>query len=606
MSFIEELKRRNVVRVAIAYAVASWLLLQVIDVLVPILELPNWVAKLVLLLLGIGFVVALIISWAFEMTPEGLKRESEVHREDSIVQHTAKKLDRITIGLLLVVLAVVVLDRFMPETTEPIVVQTIPMGTESPDELQKGQKSEPDTPPVQDERQSVAVIPFVNMSDDQQNEYFSDGISEELLNVLVRIDSLRVPSRTSSFTFKDSDKQLAEIGRALNVKHILEGSVRKAGNKIRVTAQLIEVKTDTHLWSETYTRELDDIFAVQDEIAQAIVSALRQELSGQDQRQLLTHSTRNVEAYNKLLLGRHLWNQRTISGLQAAVAPLREAIELDPEFDQAWVELANTYLAMPEYGAATVAEAIPLAVEAVEKTLELNPDSAMALANLAYYKANYLYDWEEANALFERAIMLEPNLAVLHQWYGTILNTQGRTDEALQQLQIARNLDPLSVIIRHTPGYMSLWAYRLDDAETYLLEALELGQPIRWTFHNLDMLYCMKGDYEEARLYARQLAKMEGFDPAADLARIDALENPDKKEYALELLKLRQDMGDGTFRKALQYALLDEYDLALESLEKGFAAGDSYATAINYMRIYDPLRENPRFQTMLRQMNLLP
>jgi TolB-like protein len=323
MSLFSELKRRNVIRVAIAYAVAAWLVLQVIDVVLPILGIPNWAAQLMLLLLVIGFIVALVISWAFEMTPDGLKRESDVHREDSITHHTARKLDWITILLLLVVGAVVVIDRLIPETVDGKPVEATGHTAQTAEIAQNAQEPAPGTLATKDQRQSVAVIPFVNMSDDENNEYFSDGISEELLNVLVRIESLRVPSRTSSFAFKGSAKKLAEIGRELGVEHILEGSVRKAGNRIRVTAQLVEVGTDTHLWSETYTRKLDDIFAVQDEIAQSIVGALQQQLTSEGQQGLTRHSTNNIEAYNKFLLGRHLWRQRTIPALLAAIEPLQ-------------------------------------------------------------------------------------------------------------------------------------------------------------------------------------------------------------------------------------------------------------------------------------------
>ncbi|NOR18565.1 MAG: adenylyl cyclase, partial [Xanthomonadales bacterium] len=220
MSFFNELKRRNVIRVGVAYMVAAWLLLQIVDVLVPILDLPDWVGKLVFLFLAIGLIPALIISWAYEMTPEGLKRDSEVAPDQSIAQFTAKKLDRITIILLLIVAGIVVMDRFIPETSEQQVSDppnVAAQGIAPPVEPNNGQAE------TGDERQSVAVIPFVNMSEDEANEYFSDGISEELLNVLVHIKSLRVPSRTSSFTFKGSDKKLSEIGQELDVEHVLEG-----------------------------------------------------------------------------------------------------------------------------------------------------------------------------------------------------------------------------------------------------------------------------------------------------------------------------------------------------------------------------------------------
>ncbi len=613
MSFITELKRRNVIRVGVAYMVASWLLLQIVDVLVPILDLPGWVGKLVFLMLVIAVVPVLIFSWAYEMTPEGLKPESEVEHDQSITLQTARKLDRVTIILVLIVAGVVVIDRLIPETGEQSEKQTNQQVSDSQIELEVARESSTEIQAT-DGRQSVAVLPFVNMSDDKGNEYFSDGISEELLNVLVRIKSLRVPSRTSSFSFKGSDKKLSEIGRELGVEHILEGSVRKAGNRIRVTAQLIEVKTDTHLWSATYTRELDDIFAVQDEIAQAIVEALQLTLTVADNQNLNAHSTTNVEAYNKYLLARHLWNQRTAKSLLAAVTLLREAVEIDPGYDQAWTALAETYVVLPEYSSLSaeyrgdsIDEYIPLAREAVTRALAINPESSRALSASGYYKAYYDYDWEGANADLQRAVMLEPGYASAHQWYGEILCQQGRLEQALAQLRLARKADPLSAMVRHVPGYFLLWNFRLDEAEVHYMDTLALGgQPFRWTIQNLDMLNTFRGNYDEARRRARQLAQMEGFDPAADLARIDAIENPELKEHALTLLRQRQDLGNGVFGKALQYALLEEYESALENLEEGFAAGDPYAVHMNYMKVYEPLRDNPRFQAMLKEMNLLP
>ena len=612
MSLFNELKRRNVIRVAIAYAVVGWLIMQVTDTFSPALRLPEWFPTAVAFLLLIGLPLALFFAWAFELTPDGIRRESEVDRDQTIRPQNARKLDRMIIIALVAVVAVLLLDRYLGDETQKIVA-----GQERQSSHQVSDTSiegpDPDPNPIAstyDDRTSVAVIPFVNMSDDEANEYFSDGISEELLNALVHIQSLRVPSRTSSFTFKNSDKKLSEIGRELGVDHILEGSVRKAGDRIRVTAQLIDVKTDTHLWSETYTRELDDIFEVQDEIAKAIVDALQIALSGADQQNLTTHSTNNIQAYNKYLLGRYLWNQRgghrSGESLLSAVDALHEAVEMDPEYDQAWAALADTYIVIPEYGVGTLEEYTPLAREAVNKALAINPDSARALTASGYIKSVYDFDWEAANSDFERAIALQPGYATAHQWYGTMLFYQGRLEEALTQSQLARIADPLSVVVRHAPGYYLLWSNRLDEAEVHFMDVLDLGQPFRWTLFTLDILNTLEGNYDEARRRVRQLAEMEGFDPAADLARIDAIETPALKETALTLLRERQDLRDGVMGKALQYALLEEYESALESLETGFAIGDPTAPRMNVMQVYEPLHDNPRFQAMLREMNLLP
>jgi TolB-like protein/tetratricopeptide (TPR) repeat protein len=590
LSFFSELKRRNVIRVALAYLVMSWLILQVSDVILGNIDAPQWIFRVILLLLACGLPPVLLFAWAFELTPEGLKRDSDVVRSQSITARTGRKLDFVIIGVLVVAVGVLLADRFY--------------GTESagaPSAVNSRAERAPARGKI-----SVAVLPFVNMSDDEQNEYFSDGISEELLNVLVGIDGLRVPSRTSSFTFKGNDQKLSEIGRQLGVDNILEGSVRKDGDRIRVTAQLVDVNTDTHLWSETYTRKLDDIFAVQDEIARAIVAALEITLSGGDEEKLGVHSTSNVAAYNKYLQGRHLWNQRSPRSLLAAIEPLREAVELDPGFSQAWAALADTYVLLPEYGVGSVSESIPLAREATQRALAIDPDSARALTTSGYYKASFDYDWDGANRDFAKAIALEPGYATAHHWFGEVLVAEGRLDEALEQLQAAAEADPLSAVIRHVPGYLLLYSNRLDEAEAQYMSALELDPNFIWTYQNLDMLYTLRGDYAKARNMAKRHAELKGSDAAPDLARIDAIENPELKPRALALLEQRQDILEGVFGKAMQYVLLGELDLALNSLERAFEAGDAWSIHMNWVFVYEPLRGNPRFQAMLKKMHQQP
>lgn len=589
-------------RVGIAYAVVSWLIMQVTDTFSPALRLPEWFPSAVAFLLLIGLPLALFFAWAFELTPDGIKRESEVDLNRSIAPQNARKLDRMIIIALVAVVGALLLDRYMGEV--PPQMGTAPVSEVATEPLEEASEQERAlTPVISDSKTSIAVLPFINMSDDRQNEYFSDGISEELLNVLVRIKELRVPSRTSSFTFKGSEENVVEIGRKLQVDHILEGSVRKAGNRIRVTAQLIDVRTDTHLWSDTYTRELDDIFAVQDEIAKAIVEALKLTLSVGDQQKLADHSTSNIEAYNKFLLGRHLWHQRSVRSLHAAIEAFNEALELDPEYAEAWAALADLYIVLPEYDFGTAERFIPKAREALEIALAINPESARALSTSGVIKAQYDFDWDGANADLQKALQLEPGYSSVHQWFGDILMPQGRTEEALEHLRLAAVANPVSAVVRHTPGYYYLWTGQLDEAEEIYVSVLELDPNFRWTFQNFDMLYTMRGEYDKAREWAGKLAAMEGFDPAPDLARIDAVENPALKPRALELLAQREDIVEGVWGKAMQYALMNEYELALESLEKAFETESPWRVHMKWVVNYEPLHGNPRYQAMLKKMN---
>lgn len=605
MSLFVELKRRNVFRIGIAYMVLSWLVLQVADVVVPILELPEWVARLVLFLLIIGFPFALFFAWAYEMTPEGLRREEDVDRSQSITTQTGRKLDRAIIGILVVAVALLLFDRFAGRSIETPPAQS---------EEQSASIEAPEQAPLprggaklaeQSDEKSVAVLPFVNMSDDEQNEYFSDGISEELLNLLVRIEGLRVPSRTSSFTFKGSEMKLSDIGRELGVDHVLEGSVRKAGKRIRVTAQLIDVHSDSHLWSETYTRELDDIFAVQDEIAHAIVGALKVTLSGAEERMLDLRPTDNVEAYNLYLRGRHHWNLRIPGRMAEAIPPLLEAVELDPQFDRAWAALADAYLLLPEYGEGPPSEHIPKALKAARRALSINPDSAQALTSSAYIKAMHQFQWDEAEEEFLRAIELNPQYRTAHQWYAEVLAAQRRIDESLAQLEIASAVDPLAPIVPHIKGWVTLWANRLDEAEAHYLDALRLDPGFPYAMGNLATVYILQGRYEEARALYNQLGELIDIDQRLNLLFVDAMENPVLRAEVVEVYSA-VPIPTQPFDVPVAFMLFERPDLALDVLLRNFEADSAYVPHINRIFIFDPLREDPRFQQMLAKMNLWP
>ncbi|MEJ8568641.1 tetratricopeptide repeat protein [Elongatibacter sediminis] len=612
MGFITELKRRNVVRMGVAYLLVAWLLLQGVDFTLEVIDAPGWILQVFVLAAAVGLPITLIFSWLFELTPEGVKRESQIDRTQSITPQTGHKLDRLIILALGLAVVVLLAERFVsgdpePEPT-PAPAPSAALATPSPlDNDPTVSDREPETPASSSgHERSVAVLPFVNMSSDPDQEYFSDGISEELLNVLVRFEGLRVPSRTSSFTFKDSGKKVAEIGRELNVDHVLEGSVRKSGNRVRVTAQLIDVNTDTHLWSDTYTRELDDIFEVQDEIARAIVGALEVTLGGSGQKALDSTPTENVEAYNKFLLGRHLWNDRSPKSLLAAVAPLREAVEMDPTFERAWAALADTFALIPEYNAGSIAEYVPLGRDAAERALQLDPDSARALTARAYIKAMYEYDIEGALADYRRALELEPTYATAHQWYGELLAVLLRTDEAIEALDQAARVDPLSAIIAHVKAWILLGAGRYDEARAQYAIARPMAPEMASMPGNLVLIETKLGNFEAARGYAREWGQLLNLDAEPSLRFIDAMENPALRPQTVQAILAREDMQDGAQDRAVFLMMLGDEAAALDSLERGFNAGDPYATHMNRMVIYDPLRDEPRFQAMLKKMNLWP
>jgi len=460
-------------------------------------------------------------------------------------------------------------------------------------------------PPPQ--QTSIAVLPFVNMSSDPEQEYFSDGISEEILNSLVKLKDLKVAGRTSSFAFKGKDDDLRNIGNALGVNHILEGSVRKSGNQVRITAQLIQADDGFHLWSETYTRELDDIFAVQDEISQAIVDALEVTLSGDEQETLTRRSTDNVAAYNKYLQGRAMWHQRGQSGLTAAIESLREAVKLDPGFSDAWTALADALVLMPEYGSPEVREYVAMARDANNRAMEIDPESAHALTTRAYFKLMYDYDYDGARKDFLRAIELEPTYPTAQQWYGEFLASQGDIEGALAQFRKAAELDPLAPIMWHVSGFISQMYGRLEESLGYYQRVLEISPNFESTYSNLARVYSRMGRYDLARQSLDRYLELTGRKKSGKYTYIDAMENPLLKAEVLEDMAGNPDIYiDGVIFNAYTYMLLNEPELALEDLQKGLEIGDPYATIAGWASVFDDLRDDPRFQAYLAKINMWP
>jgi adenylate cyclase len=480
MSFFNELKRRNVVRVGVAYTVASWLLLQVTDVLKSVLGLPEVAGRLVFLLLVIGFIPALLFAWAFEITPDGIRRDPGDGANRVNSDHAARKLDKAVIVMLFAVATLVVVDRLVPESRETSPEQLAAV-SELPDRAEQAVQP---SPVAQQGMTSLAVLPFTNMSADADNEYFSDGISEELLNLLVNVEGLRVPSRTSSFAFKGRNTDIREIAGQLGVDHILEGSVRKSGNRVRITAQLIDVTTDTHMWSETYDRELEDIFTIQDEIAARIVAALKLALNINVSEHPPTSS---IEAYNLYLQGRFLLRGRGV-GLRQAESILLQSLSLDPGFVQAWAALAQVYVNFPNYLGVDRVQAFAEALHAAERALALDPLNVDASLVVAQVESSGGVN-AAALAHHSQIVAQHPGHSIARLWYGIKLLEAGYIQAAREQFAAAVDTDPSYGLLLDWYARALLMSGDREQARQMAVRAVQLGRiqarvPL--------MIYCME------------------------------------------------------------------------------------------------------------------
>lgn len=484
-----ELKRRNVVRVAVAYVIVAWLILQLADVLAPMLSLPEWVGKLVFLLLLVGLPLAVFFAWVFELTPEGVKKEKDVDRSRSITHATGRKLDFAIIGVLVVALGFFAVDRFV---------------LNADDSPSRNSASEIGATEVQ---QSIAVLPFVNMSSDPEQEFFSDGLSEELLNLLARIPELKVIGRTSSFAFKGKNEDLRDIGQALGVNTVLEGSVRKSGERIRITAQLIDASDGAHIWSETYDRTMTDVFEIQDSVAAEILDALKVHVGVMPER---GRPTANSAAYTLFLKARaHLNNYQVAE----AADLLRNVVEQDPLFADAWELLAYAYW----LNAGTVlksAEGQRLSSDAAGKALAINPD--LVLAQSLYQSGNIEnYTFLGELEALERATRLEPGKTESFDMLAYDLIEAGYIQEALAVAEQYVKLDPLSPAA-HLRLYQALTGVeRIDEAEESMEAAIQLGGQFGPYLRAVSFL--VQGRDDEA--IPQLAAFLEGFGLPASLAR---------------------------------------------------------------------------------------
>jgi TolB-like protein/Flp pilus assembly protein TadD len=451
----EELKRRNVVRVGVAYLAASWLILQVIDLVIENVAAPPWVMQFILASTAIGFPIVLAFAWAFELTPEGVKRERDVDRSQSITSVTGRRLNRVITVVLVIAIGLLLVDKFLLRSTAP---------------EQIAEESAPAEVVDNSSRRSVAVLPFANRSNAEADAFFVDGIHDDILTQLAKISALKVISRTSVMQYRDTEKPMRDIGEELDVGTIMEGSVQRAGDRVRINVQLIDANTDEHIWAEVYDRGLTaaNIFEIQTEIARTIAGELRANLTEREAERIALRPTENFEAYEAYLLGRQWMTKRTTAAIAQAKAYFEQAINLDPDFSLAYVGISETIILLVDYGGAYPADVAREAEPYIKKALELDPDSGEALFSLATVY-EYERDYDAATEAYIRGLELAPNYAMGRMWYALHLQSvRGLQEAALEQYRIASEFDPLSAI-----NYANLSATletlgRFDESLAYL------------------------------------------------------------------------------------------------------------------------------------------
>ena len=539
MNFLSELKRRNVFRIAGLYLVGAWLITQVAGTVLPMFGAPDWVPRTIVIVLAIGFIPALAFAWVFEFTPDGIKRDEDVAPGQSIAPQTAQRMNRLILALLLVALTYFGFDKFVLAPKRELALVASTAQAVKADALAEKAGS--------DGRASIAVLPFVNMSTDADNGFFADGISEELLNVLAGVKGLKVASRTSAFSFKGKSESIPEIARQLGVDNVLEGSVRKQGKRVRITAQLIQAGTDVHLWSGTYDRDLDDIFKVQEEIAQAITTEL-QGILGKQQIAVVA-STRDLDAYQSFLSGRARFNQR--EGLLTAIDELSSAVQRDPKFAEAWIYLAATWRTLPGYSGPEIdlAKSGAASKAALAHAAVLAPNHPMVLA----LKAQQLDDSGDlvgALELLGRAAQSSTQDSNPMLWYGSELLRCGYVKEALARLERAQAMDPLAGV---NNGYLAI-AYLSDGqyqkAETVARKASEQSWPIAMDLVIYDL--AARGERDRALALWDEFvsAKIPAPFAKAGAARRELLRDP-HQAAALALLLKEGDLIGSEFSLAI-------------------------------------------------------
>jgi TolB-like protein/Flp pilus assembly protein TadD len=583
-NFFAELKRRNVYKVAIAYVVAGWALSQGIAQVFPVFDVPNWIIRLIVLLIIIGLPIALVLAWSLEITPQGIKRTETA----DAMPATARKKKHVWIYVV-VIGAILSIGLFF-----------------------LGRYTALDTAsPARTSNKSIAVLPFDNLSDDKSNAYFTEGVQDEILTRLAKVADLKVIARTSTQRFKSAPENLPEIARQLGVANILEGSVQKVGDQVRVNVQLIDALTSTHLWADIYDRKLTDIFAVESDIAKSIADTLRAKLSSSAEHVLASRPTENPEAHELYLKGRYFWNRRTGTNLQKAADYFQQAIGKDPAYALAYSGLADCHVLLPAYAelGSNPRDELPKALEAARKGVELDDTLGEAHTSLARALASDL-QLSPAMSEFKRAIELNPNYATAHQWFGECLQSQGHLEEALAELKRAQELDPLSLIINSVLGFALDTVGKSDEAIAQLHKTIEIDPNFVNAIGQLGNVLEHRGRLKEAIVEYEKCSNSVAPDPI-DLANLAAAYFlADRKQEAQQLWDKLKALSERQYVPAYSMAIVQlafgNKDEAIRLLEKSYEDHAPFDSAdLGWILVdhrLDPLRSDPRFKKLVTRI----
>ncbi len=497
-NLFDELKRRNVIRMAGLYLVAAWLVTQVTGTVLPMFGAPEWVARTVVLLLAVGFLPALIFAWVFELTPQGIRRDAEVAPEHSIAPQTARRMDRMIIAVLLVAITYFAFDKYVLVPRRAAApAGEIAAAVASAGAPASALAAAAAAPPAATPLKSIAVLAFADLSPEKNQEYFSDGMAEEILNALAQVKDLKVAGRTSSFFYKGKNVDLREVGKALGVAHVLEGSVRKQGQKVRITAQLIQASDGTHLWSETYDGDLEDVFELQESIARAITDELKVVLQGEQQQRLVPVATTSPEAYALFLKATSTFDRRDGPHMLEAVQQLERAIALDPNYARAHSRLAAVHVILPTYTGGAMADARTRVRTHAQRAIALDPSLAEPWAVLGMTGSFGNADLLEQRRNFDKALVIDPDDVTTNFWYGLTLLRTGYSRAGVERIEHALAVDPMVPNVMRWRGVVYLRNGDFDGAEQFLKRAQAVG--LKLAGRELAEIEARRGNREDAR-----------------------------------------------------------------------------------------------------------